>query len=70
MMGRSVPNLAIVAESSLMSLLRWSYKTGMDKSASSSNGQITLVFFSTCPFNLVPEGLAGGFQIGIVNFSA
>jgi len=40
---RSVPDLAIVAESSLMSLLRWSYKTGMDKSASSSNGQITLV---------------------------
>jgi hypothetical protein len=71
MMGRSVPDLAIVAESSLMSLLRWSYKTGMDKSASSLNGQITLVFFfSTCPFNLVPEGLAGGFQIGVVNFSA
>ncbi|WVZ67174.1 hypothetical protein U9M48_016293 [Paspalum notatum var. saurae] len=40
---RSVPDLAIVAESSLMSLLRWSYKTGMDKSTSSSNGQITLV---------------------------
>jgi len=49
MMGRSVPNLAIVAESSLMSLLRWSYKTGMDKSASSSNGQITLVFFPLAP---------------------
>ncbi|TKW36675.1 hypothetical protein SEVIR_2G455300v4 [Setaria viridis] len=40
---RSVPDLAIVAESSLMSLLRWSYKAGMDKSMSSSNGQITLV---------------------------
>lgn len=69
-MGRSVPDLAIVAESSLMSLLRWSYKTGMDKSTSSSNGQITLVLFSTCPFNLVPEGLVGGFQISVVNFSA
>ncbi|CAL5060886.1 unnamed protein product [Urochloa decumbens] len=40
---RSVPGLAIVAESSLMSILRWSYKAGMDKSMSSSNGQITLV---------------------------
>ncbi|PAN15584.1 hypothetical protein PAHAL_2G499600 [Panicum hallii] len=40
---RSVPDLAIVAESSLMSILRWSYKAGMDKSMSSSNGQITLV---------------------------
>jgi len=40
---RSVPDLAIIAESSLMSILRWSYKAGMDKSMSSSNGQITLV---------------------------
>jgi len=40
---RSVPDLAIVADSSLMSILRWSYKAGMDKSMSSSNGQITLV---------------------------
>ncbi|CAN6186308.1 unnamed protein product [Urochloa humidicola] len=40
---RSVPGLTIVAESSLMSLLRWSYKAGMDKSTSSSNGQITLL---------------------------
>ncbi|KAL6896687.1 hypothetical protein ACP4OV_007259 [Aristida adscensionis] len=40
---RSVPDLDIVSESSLMSLLRWSYKTGMDKSTSSSNGQIALV---------------------------
>ncbi|ONM61101.1 transducin family protein / WD-40 repeat family protein [Zea mays] len=37
------PDLAIVAETSLMSLLRWSYKTGMEKSTSSSNGQVTLV---------------------------
>ncbi|XP_062186584.1 uncharacterized protein LOC133890151 isoform X2 [Phragmites australis] len=40
---RSVPDLAVVADSSLMSLLRWSYKTGMEKSTSSSNGQIALV---------------------------
>ncbi|XP_062190422.1 uncharacterized protein LOC133893429 isoform X2 [Phragmites australis] len=40
---RSVPDLSIVAESSLMSLLRWSYKTDMDKSTSSSNGHIALV---------------------------
>ncbi|KAK3126105.1 hypothetical protein QOZ80_7BG0613930 [Eleusine coracana subsp. coracana] len=40
---RSVPDLTLVAECSLMSLLRWSYKTGMDKSTSTSNGQIALV---------------------------
>uniref|UniRef100_A0ACD5WP56 Uncharacterized protein n=1 Tax=Avena sativa TaxID=4498 RepID=A0ACD5WP56_AVESA len=40
---RSLPGLEILAESSLMQLLRWSYKTGMDKSMSSSNGQIALV---------------------------
>ncbi|CAM0907463.1 unnamed protein product [Alopecurus aequalis] len=40
---RSLPGLEILAESSLMKLLRWSYKTGMDKSMSSSNGQIALV---------------------------
>uniref|UniRef100_J3MPF3 V-SNARE coiled-coil homology domain-containing protein n=1 Tax=Oryza brachyantha TaxID=4533 RepID=J3MPF3_ORYBR len=40
---RSLPDLTILAESSLMSLLKWSYKTGMEKSMSSSNGQIALV---------------------------
>ncbi|KAF6999142.1 hypothetical protein CFC21_015208 [Triticum aestivum] len=40
---RSLPSLDILAESSLMELLRWSYKTGMDKTMSSSNGQIALV---------------------------
>ncbi|KAG8099009.1 hypothetical protein GUJ93_ZPchr0013g37919 [Zizania palustris] len=40
---RSLPDMVILAESSLMSLLRWSYKTGMEKSMSSLNGQITLV---------------------------
>ncbi|KAM0887411.1 hypothetical protein ACQ4PT_029066 [Festuca glaucescens] len=40
---RSLPDLEILAESSLMHLLRWSYKTGMDKCMSSSNGQIAMV---------------------------
>ncbi|XP_047065256.1 uncharacterized protein LOC124673174 [Lolium rigidum] len=40
---RSLPDLEILAESSLMHLLRWSYKTGMDKSMSSLNGQIAMV---------------------------
>jgi syntaxin-binding protein 5 len=40
---RSLPELAILAESSLMSLSRWSYKAGMEKSMSSANGQIALV---------------------------
>lgn len=42
-MSRSLPELAILAESSLMSLSRWSYKAGMEKSMSSANGQIALV---------------------------
>ncbi|KQK14486.1 uncharacterized protein LOC100837017 isoform X4 [Brachypodium distachyon] len=40
---RSLPEMEILAESSLMQVLRWSYKTGMDKSMSSSNGQIALL---------------------------
>jgi hypothetical protein len=60
-MGRSVPDLAIVAECSLMSLLRWSYKTGMDKSTSASNGQIALVmfFFFLLAFLTYVKGLVG-----------
>jgi hypothetical protein len=50
---RSLPDLEILAESSLMQLLRWSYKTGMDKSMSSSNGQIALVNCATCLCNLI-----------------
>jgi hypothetical protein len=37
---KSFPGLEILAEISLMQLLRWSYKTGMHKSISSSNGAI------------------------------
>ncbi|XP_038980226.1 uncharacterized protein LOC103709502 isoform X5 [Phoenix dactylifera] len=41
---RSLPGLEPVAEGSLMSSLRWSFKTNMDKTMSSSdNGQIALV---------------------------
>ncbi|XP_019706287.1 lethal(2) giant larvae protein homolog SRO77 isoform X2 [Elaeis guineensis] len=41
---RSLPGLEPVAEGSLMSILRWSFKTNMDKTMSSSdNGQIALV---------------------------
>lgn len=41
---RSLPNLEVVTGSSLMSILRWSFKTNMEKTISSyDNGQITLV---------------------------
>jgi hypothetical protein len=46
-MDRSVPDLEIFGRSSLMSILRWSYKTNMDKTMTSSNGQISLVIFSS-----------------------
>jgi hypothetical protein len=36
----SFSGLEILTESSLMQLLRWSYKEVMDKSMSSSNGKI------------------------------
>ncbi|KAF8396949.1 hypothetical protein HHK36_018585 [Tetracentron sinense] len=40
---RSLPDLEVVGENSLMSILRWSFKANMDKTMSSSdNGQITL----------------------------
>ncbi|XP_059627965.1 uncharacterized protein LOC132270778 isoform X2 [Cornus florida] len=41
---RSLPDLEVVGESSLMSILRWNFKPNMNKTMSSSNtGQITLV---------------------------
>ncbi|KAJ1699009.1 hypothetical protein LUZ63_007521 [Rhynchospora breviuscula] len=40
---RSAPDFKIVGQSSLMSILRWSFKTNMDKTMSSSDGQISLV---------------------------
>ena len=45
MLCRSIPDLELVKESSLMSILRWNFKANMNKLMSSSdNGQITLVF--------------------------
>lgn len=44
MLCRSLPDLELVKESSLMSVLRWNFKANMNKMMSSSdNGQITLV---------------------------
>ncbi|XP_078160506.1 transducin family protein / WD-40 repeat family protein isoform X1 [Carex rostrata] len=40
---RSVPDLELVGQNSLMSILRWSFKTNMDKTMSSSDGQISLL---------------------------
>ncbi|KAF8395898.1 hypothetical protein HHK36_019853 [Tetracentron sinense] len=41
---RSLADLEVVGENSLMAILRWSFKANMDKTMSSSdNGQITLV---------------------------
>ncbi|XP_030540367.1 uncharacterized protein LOC115748104 isoform X2 [Rhodamnia argentea] len=49
---RSLLNLEVVAESSLMSILRWSFKTNMDKMMSSGgNGKIALV--NGCEFAFI-----------------
>lgn len=41
---RSLPDLEVVGETSLTSILRWNFKTNMDKRmSSSSTGQITMV---------------------------
>ena len=43
---RSLPTLEVLEEISLMSILRWNFKTNMDKTmCSSNNGQIFLVGF-------------------------
>ncbi|KAH1199341.1 Syntaxin-binding protein 5 [Glycine max] len=44
---RSLPDLELVAESSLLSILRWNYKVNMDKTmCSDDHGQIVLVQYS------------------------
>lgn len=49
---RSLPNLELLGELSLMPILRWTFKTDMDKSMSSAeNGQIALV--NGCEFAIV-----------------
>ncbi|KAG0503228.1 hypothetical protein HPP92_003300 [Vanilla planifolia] len=48
---RSLPDLEVIAGSSLMSILRWSFKTNMEKIMSSyDNGQITMVSGSEIAF--------------------
>lgn len=45
-LDRSLPTLEVLGESSLMSILRWNFKTNMEKTMfSSDNGQIMLVGF-------------------------
>ncbi|XP_007026669.2 PREDICTED: uncharacterized protein LOC18597526 isoform X1 [Theobroma cacao] len=39
---RSLPDLELVKESSIMSILRWNYKANMDKMMTSDNAQVTL----------------------------
>ncbi|XP_022767745.1 uncharacterized protein LOC111312058 isoform X3 [Durio zibethinus] len=39
---RSLPDLELVKESSIMSILRWNYKANMDKTMTSDNAQVTL----------------------------
>ena len=52
-MGRSVPDLELVKESSLMSIIRWNCKANMDKTMSSDDAHITLVMlFKICWGNL------------------
>ncbi|XP_042514167.1 uncharacterized protein LOC122088875 isoform X2 [Macadamia integrifolia] len=53
---RSLPDLEVVGENSLMSILRWSFKTNMDKMMSSyDNGQIAL---------------ANGYELAFISFLA
>lgn len=42
-MGRSLPDLELVKESSLMSILRWNCKANMDKTMSADDSHFTLV---------------------------
>lgn len=45
---RSFPDLELVGDTSLMSILRWSFKNNMEKTmCASDGGQITLVGHST-----------------------
>ncbi|GMH30553.1 hypothetical protein Nepgr_032396 [Nepenthes gracilis] len=49
---RSLPNLEVLGEYSLMSVLRWNFKSNMDKTMSSTdNGQIALV--NGCEFAIM-----------------
>ncbi|KAH9622373.1 hypothetical protein KSS87_015889 [Heliosperma pusillum] len=49
---RSLPKLEVLGKLSLMSILRWNFKTNMDKTISSTeNGQLTLV--NGCEFAVV-----------------
>ncbi|XP_044473048.1 uncharacterized protein LOC123201555 isoform X2 [Mangifera indica] len=47
---RSLPDLELVKETSLMSILRWSFKANMDKTITADNGQIALVNGSEVAF--------------------
>lgn len=48
---RSLPGLEVLAENSIMSILRWSFKANMEKAMSSyDNGQITMVNGSELAF--------------------
>lgn len=47
-MYRSLPDLELITESSLLSILRWNYKVNMDKTmCSDDNGQIVLVKYAS-----------------------
>lgn len=45
-LDRSLPDLGLVQESSLMSVLRWNYKANIVKTVTSDNCQIAMVFQS------------------------
>ncbi|KAL5740380.1 hypothetical protein ACOSQ2_029560 [Xanthoceras sorbifolium] len=47
---RSLPDLELVKESSLMSILRWNFKANIDKTMSADNGQMTLANGSEVAF--------------------
>ncbi|XP_058002997.1 uncharacterized protein LOC110665372 isoform X2 [Hevea brasiliensis] len=59
---RSFPDLELVKESSLMSILRWNYKTNMEKNMSFDNGLITLANGCELAFASLLSG-ENGFRI-------
>jgi hypothetical protein len=56
---RSLPDLELVTESSLLSILRWNYKVNMDKTmCSDDNGQIVLVKYCPKTFKFVRNSIS------------
>ncbi|XP_034693950.1 lethal(2) giant larvae protein homolog 1-like isoform X2 [Vitis riparia] len=66
---RSLPDLEVVSESSLMSILRWAFKANMDKTISSSHdGQIALANGCELAFISLLAGFRNLFLVSMIKF--